>query len=132
MTAPATPSETAASPAVAPACASAGQPRPGIPQTDSPGGARADCFADGLKPGSLVAAAAADLLAYSLKRSGHLAQSHPYSFHPDHVARADSVAELIALALADRDRGRYSGRPLTRVIYRAEGVLRAALARPSV
>lgn len=80
-----------------------------------------------LTPQSIVDAAAADLRAYVQKREGRLAFCERYCFVREHVRAADSVTELIALAVNDRQRGLRCSKRITRAIYSDPAVLEAAL-----
>lgn len=80
-----------------------------------------------LAPRHILDAAAADLIACEHKRNGKLAYGERYCFAREHVVRADSVPELIDLALKDRQRGFTSCKRITRAIYSDEAALRAAL-----
>ncbi len=80
-----------------------------------------------LKPTSLVEAARADLRKAARKRAGELEPTDPYAFHRVHVRAASDVADLISRALDDRDRGRASGKRITRLIYGCQPLLAAAL-----
>jgi hypothetical protein len=82
-----------------------------------------------LKAASIVAAAAADLVAWRRKREGELSAGERYYFLREHVTLADSAAELIDFAIADRQRGIASSKRITRAIYADEALLRAALGR---
>jgi hypothetical protein len=81
-----------------------------------------------LQPGSVVYAARADLRRYVYKLEHKDAdQRAPYAFHRLHVRAADTAADLIRLAIADRPRGVSSGKRNTRTIYSDEALLRGAL-----
>ncbi len=80
-----------------------------------------------LKAASILAAAAADLKAWRAKREGELCAGERYCFAREHVGLADSAAELIDFAIADRSRGMTSSKRITRAIYAEEALLRAAL-----
>lgn len=82
-----------------------------------------------LTPHSIVDAAAADLLAREHKRDGKLSYGVRYCFVREHVLRADSVPELLALAINDRQRGLRCCKRLTRAIYGDPAILEAALVR---
>jgi hypothetical protein len=56
-----------------------------------------------------------------------VAATHQYLFHRKHVAKADDVEQLIAVALDDREIGCASAKYHTRLIYEDEELLRAAL-----
>jgi hypothetical protein len=84
--------------------------------------------ASGLTPRAILDAAAADLLAYVHKREGKLAFGERYCFVREHVCAAADVRELIALALAQRQRGLQSCKRVTRAIYGDADLLAAALA----
>jgi hypothetical protein len=80
-----------------------------------------------LKPGSVVTAAHQDLKHHVQKLEGTRDQWDVYSFHRDHVRKARDAAELLALAIKDRDRGIRSGKRVTRNLYGDEHLLWAAL-----
>lgn len=80
-----------------------------------------------LTPRAILDAAAADLLAFAHKREGILGRGEHYAFHAAHVAKADSPAHLIEIALADRQIGLRSSKRHTRAIYQNPNVLEAAL-----
>ncbi|MEX2126964.1 MAG: hypothetical protein WD871_01805 [Xanthobacteraceae bacterium] len=82
----------------------------------------------GLKPANVVQAAARDLDLRAKKLSAAAPATEPYAFHRVHVRKAKTVRELVALALAERDRGLGSAKFHTRLIYEGIEVLRAALA----
>lgn len=83
-----------------------------------------------LKPASIVTAAMADLATREQQcgawRKRRRAQT--YCFHRAHVARASSPLDLIDRAIADRYSGVYSGKRITRIIYRDERLLAEARA----
>lgn len=70
-----------------------------------------------LKPGSIVSAALADLRNRDRKKSGEVDRAAPYAFHRVHVRKAKTAAELLAVAIADRERGETSRKINTRRIY---------------
>jgi hypothetical protein len=80
-------------------------------------------------PRAILDAAAQDMLGRRHKLEGLQARGDRYCFLREHVCRADSEAQLIELALADRQRGIKSAKRTTREIYADEAVLRAALAQ---
>jgi hypothetical protein len=89
-------------------------------------GAR-DVAASALKPGSIVAAAEADLALRQAQRGlrmdGDDRGARPYCFHRTHVARASCALDLIDRAIADRYSGVYCGKRITRIIYGDENLL---------
>lgn len=83
-----------------------------------------------LKPGSILGAAEADVKRYKWNKSGENPQH--YAFDRRHVRKAmrkDNATgvDIILAALADRERGLDSGKPMTRELYRDEELLRAAI-----
>jgi hypothetical protein len=83
-----------------------------------------------LKPISIIDAAKADLR----RRQGNRGTGREhYAFHRLHVRKASDPAELLAVALRDRQRGLTSGKRWTRLIYGDEPLLQRALelARPA-
>lgn len=90
--------------------------------------------AGGLKPGSIVSAAEADLRRRIENKSGERPAGgyHHYAFHRAHVAhvsKADqpTVAALIMKALAEPEIGTSSGKRSTRLIYKDQAILQEAL-----
>lgn len=82
-----------------------------------------------LKPGSIVGAAAADLVLARKKREGDANRFAPYSFHRDHVRASDDPIDLIALAMKEPELGAGSGKRCTREIYSNVDLLAAAFVR---
>ena len=91
---------------------------------------RREAFA--LKPGSIVAAAEADLALRGRQcgvwYEGEGWRPLPYCFHRVHVARASCALDLIDRAIADRYSGVHSGKRITRIIYGDENLLAEARA----
>ena len=86
-----------------------------------------------LKPGSILGAAEADVKRYEWNCSGE--NPRHYAFDRRHVRKAmrkgnATGADIIRAALADRERGLDSGKPMTRELYRDEALLRAAIGAP--
>lgn len=83
-----------------------------------------------LKPRSIVDAAAADLKLRRAQRGAHDREDglQAYCFHRAHVARADSVVDLIERAIRGRYDGVYCGKRITRIIYSDENLLRETYA----
>jgi hypothetical protein len=80
-----------------------------------------------LKPGSVVAAARADLRRKAGKAGGRVDRNEHYAFHRRHVWTTNSAAELLARALDDRRIGLSSGKRMTRLLYADQVLLAAAL-----
>ena len=94
-----------------------------------------------LKPGSILGAAEADVKRYQRNtRDPAEGETMPmvdrgrerYAFHRRHVRKAmrkenATGADIIMAALKDLERGRDSGKPMTRELYRDEELLRAAI-----
>lgn len=82
-----------------------------------------------LKPGSLISAAVADIRNRDRKQTGEVEKAAPYAFHRLHVRKAKSPAELLSLALKDRERGEKSRKLNTRRIYANSETLAQAQAQ---
>lgn len=65
------------------------------------------------------------------KITGAEEMSVPYCFLRRHVTRAESAADLLRRAIADRYSGLASAKHATQLIYEDEGLLRAALVAAS-
>ena len=83
-----------------------------------------------LKPGAILGAAEADVKRYEWNTSGENPQH--YAFDRRHVRKAmrngyGKGFDIIVEALRDRERGRASGKAMTRELYRDEALLRAAI-----
>lgn len=50
-----------------------------------------------------------------------------YHFHRDHVRKASTANDILRAAIGDLQRGRDSGKKITRILYADEGLLRRAL-----
>ncbi len=86
--------------------------------------------AGGLKPGSIISAAEADLRHRIENKTGSrpLGSYHHYAFHRAHVAKVSkadqpTVAVLIMKALAEPGLGVASGKKSTRLIYKDQALL---------
>lgn len=86
---------------------------------------------DCLKPVSVLYAAEEDMR----RRERNLEDRHRvaagdmehYAFHRDHVRKAESAFDLIKIALEDIERGKNSGKRMTRALYNSQELLREAL-----
>ena len=83
-----------------------------------------------LKPGAVLGAAEADVKRYEWNTSGENPQH--YAFGRRHVRKAmrngyGKGFDIIVEALRDIERGRASGKAMTRELYRDEALLRAAI-----
>jgi len=83
-----------------------------------------------LKPSSILAAAEADVRRY--RDNVSIDGNEPYAFHRVHVRRGmrhdhGAARDIIAAALVDIERGRQSGKRLTRELYRDVELLKKAI-----
>lgn len=81
-----------------------------------------------LKPSSLVQAAHADLARKRRNKTPGISHYEHYAFHRTHVKRAQTVAELLALASAQPGLGACSTKINTRLIYSDVSLLEQAKA----
>jgi hypothetical protein len=79
------------------------------------------------KPEAIWRMAMRDLEARSGNSTAVVGKMRHYHFHRDHVRKAVAANDILRAAIADPDRGRDSGKKLTRLLYADVAQLKAAL-----
>lgn len=79
------------------------------------------------KPEAIWRIAMADFDRRAGNRTADVSEMKHYNFHRDHVRKASTANDILRAAIADPERGRESGKKITRLLYADLAQLQAAL-----
>jgi hypothetical protein len=79
------------------------------------------------KPDAIWRMAMRDLEARQGNKTAVVGKMRHYHFHRDHIRHADTANDILRAAIAEIEKGRESGKKLTRLLYADPEILKAAM-----
>jgi hypothetical protein len=93
-----------------------------MPHLEQHGTARAQ-----FKPEAIWRMALSDVNRRTGNRTADVSEMKHYHFHRDHVRKATTANDVLRAAIEEIEKGRESGKKLTRLLYADPDLLKAAL-----